>query len=398
MPEATRGIASTIPADCSEQDLGARLPGARYEGRVLLVAPSLRIMGGQAVCADQLLQSMRADGVHIDFQPINPLPPWFLRVALKVKGLRTLVVSAFYIASLLRRVPRYDVIHIFSASYLSFLISQAPAIVVAWCCGKPSVLNYHSGEAEDHLRRWQWIIDPLLRRAGRIVVQTEFLVDVFRRFGFEARAIPNVVDERGFAHRVVGPLQPKILVARALEPLYNIDCAIRAFQRIQAQCPQAEMTILGDGSQRSRLERLVADMRLQGITFTGRVERDRIGEFFASHDLFLNSSSIDNMPVSILEAFASGLPIVTTNAGGIPYLIHDRENGHLVDIDDDRALAERVLQLVADPAAVESLSRSGAREIEKYRWERVARLWYEVYQELAPKRRESAADCEDGCE
>ena len=126
----------------------ARLP------KVLLIGPSLRIMGGQAVMADSLMRGMRGDGVDIDFLPINPQPPGILRHTEKVKYLRTVIVSFFYVVSLLRRIRRYDLVHLFSAAHASFMVSQMPAILIARWYGKPLILNYRSGEAEDHLRRW----------------------------------------------------------------------------------------------------------------------------------------------------------------------------------------------------------------------------------------------------
>src|SRR5690606_28765403 len=108
------------------------------------------------------------------FLPINPLPPRGLRWTERIKYLRTLIVSLVYGVSLLRQVPRHDVVHLFSAAYMSFIISQVPAILAAHLFGKPLILNYRSGEAEDHLRRWKWLVLPILRSIDQIVVQTPF--------------------------------------------------------------------------------------------------------------------------------------------------------------------------------------------------------------------------------
>lgn len=353
--------------------------------RVLLVAPSLRIMGGQAVQAERLLSRMRSDGRNVDLLPINPELPGVLRWAERVKYLRTLVVSFFYILSLLRRVPQYDVIHVFSASYFSFVLAPTPAILISYLFGKPIALNYRSGEAADHLTRWRRTVFPVLRLVDQIVVPSGYLVDVFGSFGFHAVDIPNIVDGDLAAHAVRKSSQPKIIVARALEELYNISCSIRAFALVQEKYPRAEMTVLGYGSQEQALKAQVTSMRLSGVRFTGRVEREEIGAHYAEHDLFLNSSSIDNMPVSILEAFAAGLPIVTTDAGGIPYIITDRENGHMVAVDDHVALAERVIELVERPEEVARLSELGSEEIKRYRWEAVAEQWTQLYQSVIHK-------------
>ncbi len=347
--------------------------------KILLVAPSLRIMGGQAVQADRLLAKMRAEGWRVDLLPINPQPPGVLRYAERVKYLRTLVVSFFYIVSLLRKIPQYDVIHIFSASYFSFILAPTPAILISRFYGKPSILNYRSGEAEDHFQRWGRIVFPIMYLLDAIVVPSGYLVEVFAKFGFAASAIPNVVDEQAIEYRLRESVQPKIIVARALEALYNIPCAIRAYQLVKEKYPRAELTILGYGSEEERLRAMVNSRHIAGVTFTGRVEREEIGRAYYAHDVFLNSSSIDNMPVSILEAFAAGLPVVTTDAGGIPFIVTDRVNGHLVAVNDHVALAERIIELIENPAEVRRLSECGAEEIKKYRWSAVRGQWRDLY-------------------
>jgi glycosyltransferase involved in cell wall biosynthesis len=261
------------------------------------------------------------------------------------------------------------------------MVSQMPAILIARWYGKPLILNYRSGEAEDHLRRWGRSLFWVLRLADRIAVPSGFLVDVFGRFGFQATPIVNVIDDRAIRYRLRRRAEPRILVPRALEPLYNVGCAIRAFALVQKRFPHAQLTILGDGSQRKQLEQQVRDLDLSGVYFAGRVERSRIGNYYQRHDVLLNTPSIDNMPVSLLEGFAAGLPIVTTNAGGIPYLVRDRQNAHVVPVNDHEAAAERVIELLQDPTEVERLSRLGAVEVQKYLWDNVSRQWYQLYYE-----------------
>ena len=118
--------------------------------RVLLVAPSLDILGGQAVQASRLLARLsKEDDIEVSFLPHNPRLPGLLRKLQSIKYVRTVFTSLFYVALLLARIPKYDVIHIFSASYLSFLLAPTPAILIAKLYGKKVVLNYRSGEAAD---------------------------------------------------------------------------------------------------------------------------------------------------------------------------------------------------------------------------------------------------------
>src|SRR5438270_2429598 len=122
--------------------------------RIAIVAPTLDILGGHSVQAERLLTAWRDDpDVEAWLVPINPPPPSALRGALGVKYLRTVVTEGTYLPLLARELRRADVVHVFSASYSSFLLAPLPAVIVARLLGRPVVLNYHSGEAADHLQR-----------------------------------------------------------------------------------------------------------------------------------------------------------------------------------------------------------------------------------------------------
>src|SRR5206468_9988234 len=122
--------------------------------RVCIVAPSLDILGGQAVQAARLRQGLRLlGGVVVGFVPINPRLPGLLHLLQRVRYLRTVVTSLRYVWTLLTALTEYDIVHVFSASYFSFVLAPTPAVLLGKWYGKRVILNYRSGEAEDHLRR-----------------------------------------------------------------------------------------------------------------------------------------------------------------------------------------------------------------------------------------------------
>lgn len=354
----------------------------RRKGRILLVAASMDIMGGQAVQADLLLRHLRAEGFSVDFLPINPVPPGPLKLAVRVRYLRTLIVSIFYISSLLRRIYKYNVIHIFSASYLSFLLAPAPAILIGKLYGKRTILNYHSGEAEDHLRRWGRSIFWIIRKVDRIVVPSEYLIRIFARYGFAAVPIFNVADVEAFRFRDRTAIRPNILVARNLEPAYDIGTSVAVFREVKRRYPLATLTITGTGPEERRLKHLVSKFGLKDVAFTGRVERTGMPRLFNDADVMLNTSVIDNMPLTILEAFSAGLPVVTTNAGGIPYMIRHRENGMLIGMGDVERLAEAVAEVVEDDELRAKIIKGGRNDLGSYTWPVVGHAWMELYREL----------------
>src|SRR6185369_315496 len=219
----------------------------RRKIRVCIVVASMDILGGQAIQAERLLEGLsRESGVEAELLPINPRLPGPLRLLQTIKYVRTLVTSIAYIASLLVRLPRFDVVHVFSASYFSFLLAPAPAVLISKLYGKPVLLNYHSGEAEDHLRRWPRTALPILRLADRVVVPSDYLVEIFARFGVSAQAVFNTVDSSRFQYRERRPLKPVLLSNRNLEAHYNVACTLRAFAMIQTQLVEARLIVAGD--------------------------------------------------------------------------------------------------------------------------------------------------------
>ena len=348
--------------------------------RVCIVVASTDILGGQAIQAERLLEGLsRESGVEAELLPINPRLPGPLRLLQRIKYVRTVVTSIAYIASLLVRLPRFDVVHVFSASYFSFVLAPAPAVLIAKLYGKPVLLNYHSGEAEDHLRRWPRTSLPMIRLADRVVVPSDYLVSVFANFGIKAERVLNTVDLARFRFRERNELSPVLLSNRNLERHYNVECTLRAFAIIQQRIPDARLIVAGDGSERNRIRALAVSLGLKNVEFLGAVAPEHMPALYDRAGVFVNASDIDNQPLSIIEAFASGLPVVTTNAGGIPDMVTDRETGLMVDRNDPEAIAEQVIQLLSDNVLALRLASRAGEASHKYTWAAVRRDWLRLY-------------------
>lgn len=352
--------------------------------RILLIGPSLDIVGGQAVQLARLLERFRdTPGVEVDFLPVNPRLPGSLRGLQRLKYVRTVVTSIAYIGSLLRRVPHYDVVHAFSASYYSYLLAPLPALVVGKLYGKRTLLNYHSGEADDHLANWRSAVPTMRRFADVIVVPSGYLVDVFRRHGLSALSIFNFVDVERLPYRERDVPRPVFFSNRNFELLYNVGCTLDAFALVQREVPAARLVLAGDGAQREALKARASELGLHNVTFVGRVPPDRMGELYLDADVYLNSPNIDNMPLSIIEAYAAGVPVVTTDAGGIPYIVRHEETGLMVTSGDAPALAAAALRLLREPGLAKRLSAQARAEcLHHYVWPAVEAKWQALYAEL----------------
>jgi len=352
--------------------------------RVAIVAASLRILGGQAVQAQRMIDGWKGDAaIHAWLVPVNPVPVRPFDALLSIKFVRTLVTQLLYWPLLFRELRRADVVHVFSASYSSFLLAPLPAVIVAKLLGRPVILNYHSGEAPDHLRRSALARRVLRHWVDLNVVPSTFLREVLGSFGIHARIVTNTVDLRRYAYRPREPLGARILSTRNFELLYNVAATLRAFGRVQARRPDASLTLVGSGSQEAALRALASELRLRHVTFAGRVPPEDIHRYYADADIYVQTPEIDNMPLSILEAFASGLPVISTNVGGVPAMVTHGVHGLLAPANDDEAVAGHVLTLLESPEYARRLAAEAAATCASYEWPVARNGWLEAYRWVA---------------
>lgn len=336
--------------------------------------------GGQAVEARTIVQGFSGHtDVHVELQPIDPQIP---AVLARMRGVRTLARMPLFCVGLVRRVARSDVVHLFTAAFWPFLLTTTPAILVARLLRKPVILNYRDGRACHHLRaHWvRWV----LKRATVLVFPSDFLRNVFRAHGFDGEVIHNVVDMSRFRFRDRRPLRPVLISCRLLERLYAVENTLHAFVRVQRVYPEARLMVLGAGDQEAFLCVIIEREGIRGVEFHGSVSHDHVAAWFDRADVFVNSSREDNMPHSIIEAFSSGLAVVTTNSGGIPHIVEHQRNGILVEIDRPEAMAQAILQLLQDQALAGRLIAEARQDCCKlYSWGAVKRSWITLYARLA---------------
>ncbi len=352
---------------------------------ILIIAPSPQIVGGQSTQAQRLLKNFGLEeDLEMSFVPIDPRCHGIIGTLEKLKYVRTIIRTIHCILLLLRHIPKNDIIHLFSAAHVSFFLTPTPAILLARVFRKKTILNYRSGEAKEHLTNWP-ITKKIIQMCEKVVTPSEYLVDVFKPFGIDAISIYNIVPLEKFPYKERSSIKPKILTNRLLEPLYNVDCVIKAFALIQTKYPDAVLTVSADGEDRPRLERLVKEMDLKNATFTGFVTNEEMAQLYNNADIYMISPNIDNMPGSVIECQSTGLPVVSTGVGGIPYIVEHERTGLLVQKDDHTELAKQAMRLLDDTALAQRIISCSREEVKKYAWENVREQWLGLYRELSDR-------------
>lgn len=352
--------------------------------RVCIVGPLPPPSGGMANQCEQLVRLLGRDGVDVQLVRNNApyWPAWVGRVPVLRAGFRLLP----YLLGLWRAAGRVQVIHLFANSGWAWHLFAAPALLAGRLRGTPVIVNYRGGHADSFFAHAPAFVLRSLRRAALRVTPSPFLQRVFGKYGLQAEVVPNIIDLTRFVpvpRRHFGNA-PQLVVARNLEPIYDIATAIRALAVVRQRFSAATLTVAGSGPDLAALQALAASLGLaDAVHFAGRIDNAHMPRLYASADCVLNPSTVDNMPISLLEAFASGLPVVSTDAGGIPDMLVHGVSGLLVPVGDAAAMGREANRVLDDPALADRLVAAGRAEAEKYDWPRVRALWLDAYRRAA---------------
>jgi glycosyltransferase involved in cell wall biosynthesis len=362
-------------------------PATAARPQIGLVGPLPPPAGGMAVQCRQLHDLLCGEGLEVRLVPSNAAyrPAWVEGL----RGVRALFRLLPYLHALWRTAGAVDVMHVFANSGWAWHLYAAPAVWIGRVRAVPVIVNYRGGDAESFLRRAPPWVRWTLASADVCITPSGFLRDVFARHAIAARVIPNVVDLSLFHPASIRrhEQQAHIVVTRNLEPIYGIDTALQAFAIVSSRM-SARMTVAGEGPERTRLEELAVRLGIADkVRFAGRLGRDAMAALYRDADLMLNASTVDNMPNAILEAYATGVPVVSTNAGGIPHIARDGDTALLVPAGDAQALAQAACRVLGDPELARRLAEQGLEQARGYAWSAVGRSWLELYDALARRAR-----------
>lgn len=287
------------------------------------------------------------------------------------------------VSTLFQKRNRIDilVLEVYSGMYF-FLADVASSLGRLF--GIPMIFVLHGGNLAVFSSRFPAWIRRVLRRADILVAPSPFLARGLSDLGLPIRIIPNIVDIGGCPFRLRDTIQPKLIWMRAFHEIYNPQMAVEVLESVRSKYPQASLVMAGvDKGLESEIRKMVADMGLNGaIRFSGFLGPDEKIKEFSNADIFLNTNHIDNMPVSMVEACAMGLPVVATCVGGIPDIITTGQNGILVPDGDTKGMADAVITLLENGELTARLSANARRFAEMSSWETVRPQWEALFDEI----------------
>lgn len=262
-----------------------------------------------------------------------------------------------------------DVALVIIGAYAGFFTFNLFTLIAARVYGVPTVALMKSGLFEGFADRFGFLVRLVMKLPAGVWVTGEYLKSVLDGVGLESEIVPDLIDPDLLPKRDCEPEGPPIfLLPRHLFAIYRVDHAIRAFAEVQKRYPDAELHIAGDGEERARLERLAVETTDGNVFFHGWIGREPLNELYNRATLLLNTNLVDNYPNAILEAMIIGVPVVSYDIGGVPYLIEDKVNGLLVPSGDVERLADTIAYSVENPDVCRSIVASAREKVKELYW------------------------------
>ncbi len=295
--------------------------------------------------------------------------------------------------TLLLSFPKTDVMIVEVYSGLGFVLADT-ASLLARLFGIPAALVLHGGNLPEFAEKYPRWVKQVLRRAAIVIAPSSYLAQRMSVLGFDIRVVPNVIDIESYPFRLRKRLSPKIMWMRSFHPIYNPQMALDAFAIVQREVPNATLVMAGvDKGMEGEIRRSAIEMGLgEAVRFAGFLDEAAKRIEFSDADIYINTNHIDNMPVSVIEACAMGIPVVATEVGGISHLISHGSDGLLVKDDDPNEMAAAILLLLNDPQLAQHISENGRRLAEKSDWTSVRESWADVFSEMLNKKTERGTE------
>ncbi len=273
-------------------------------------------------------------------------------------------------------IKRHDILLVNMYGFRAFTY-EALAVLYGRLFKRKVVVMIHGGWMADFIDRYSKFARFVLGLPHVVLTPHGFLEkELSDRKIIIDGTIPNFIEIGDYTFKLRSNLKPKFLFMRGTHHIYNPEMAIKAFAVIQKQIPKAVMTIAGrDNGHRSSLEKMSCELGLKNITFLGQVPKKEIPKLASEHDIYIQTNRVDNMPVTILEMWSLGIPVIATDVGGVPFLVNNQEDGILVENENFEQLAAVCLDLLKDPVLSERLSKNGRCRAEKLTWEYAKPLW-----------------------
>jgi glycosyltransferase involved in cell wall biosynthesis len=310
-----------------------------------------------------------------------------LILRLNQKGWRTYKSSKYRIKvfrlidmlwSILTKVDQYQVAEVDVFSGAAFFWAEQSTKLLH-LLGKPIILTLHGGNLPEFSTKNNHRIRLILELATNVVTPSRYLYSQFKEIRPDIRIIPNPVEISQYVYHQRTYPAPHLVWVRAFHEIYNPSLAPYVVNKLKDAWPEIQLTMIGpdkgDGSLGRMIKIAEKFQTRDRIILPGRVPRNEVPDWLNKNDIFINTTNVDNTPVSVIEAMACGLCIVSTNVGGLPFLLDDGLDALLVPPNDPNAMANAIEEILTSPSLANKLSMNARRKAERFSWDEIYPQW-----------------------
>lgn len=290
------------------------------------------------------------------------------------------------VGTIWRRRRDYSSASVDVYSGLGFGLAEAACLALR-AAGKPYVLTLRGGNLPNYGKRWPRRVRRLLENAAVVTTPSEYLKEHMLPYRSNIQLLPNPLQLSRYPFRLRNEPSPKLVWIRSFHNLYNPSMAIDVVDELQGEFPDIQLTMVGpdkgDGSLQST-EQLISERGLTNrITITGGIPKAQIPERLDRADIFINTTNIDNTPVSVMESMACGLCVVSTDVGGMPHLVDHNESALLVPPRDPKAMADAIRRVLKEEGLASRLSGNANAFAEQFDWPAILPKWVSLFEEVS---------------
>lgn len=338
---------------------------------VLLIGNFLSGLGGRKAVCEELAERLGRAGWRVFYAS---------SLASRAARLLDMLLTCWV------RRRHYDVAHVDVYSGPAFFWAECSCAALRWA-KRPYVLTLHGGDLPTFARRSPMRVRRILNAASAVTVPSQYLMEHMKPYyADQIRIVPNAIEITSCCFRLRSLPNPRMIWLRSFHRIYNPHLAIRVLHTLRNELPDIQLTMIGpdkgDGSLQETQALAVKLGVASNVCFVGAVRKEHVPDWLNRSDILINTTDFDNTPVSVIEALACGLCVVTTNVGGIPYLLDDGHNALLVKANDPDEMAGAVRRILTIPGLAAGLSANGRSLAEQFDWPVVLRQWNELFQSV----------------
>lgn len=237
----------------------------------------------------------------------------------------------------------------------------------------------HGGNLPNRLEKFKKMCDSIFNNSVANVAPSSYLKFCFEEKGYKTILIPNSIEIEKYCYKERTIIKPTVLFVRSFARIYNPAMAIDVLDGLRKVFKGAKLCMIGPDKDGSLLQvkKKVKKLNLEEhVEFTGVLGKSEWHKKSEEFDIFINTTNVDNTPVSLIEAMALGLPIVSTNVGGIPYLISNENDGLLIDKGNVGQMISAICSLIEGNHSL--LTKNARKKAESFSWDIIKEEWFKI--------------------